>query len=66
MEKDCSNRPSSNGFKLEEQGFRLDISKKFFTQMIMRCWNVLPREAVDALSLEGFKDRLDEFLSNPI
>ena len=32
----------------------------------MRCWNRLPREAVDALSLEVFKARLDRALSNLI
>ena len=30
----------------------------------MRCWNRLPREVVDALSLEVFKARLDAALGN--
>ena len=32
--------------------------------MVMRCLNRLPREVVDALSMEVFKARLDGALSN--
>ena len=53
-----------NGFKLEEGRIRLDIRKKFFTVMVVRHWNRLPSEAVDAPSLEAFKDRLDGAFSN--
>ena len=38
--------------------------RKFFTQRVLRHWNRLPREAVDAPSLEVFEARLDEALGN--
>ena len=44
----------------------MDIGKKFFTVRVVRHWNRLSRDVVDALSLGTLKDRLDGALSNPI
>ena len=49
---------------VKEGRFRLDIRGKFFTKRVVRCWNRLSREVVDAPSLEVFKARLDGALGN--
>ena len=49
---------------MKEGRFRLDVRGKFFTMRVVRYCNRLPREVVDAPSLEVFKARLDGALGN--
>ncbi|KFQ44602.1 hypothetical protein N333_12071, partial [Nestor notabilis] len=54
------------GFKLKQGKFRLDIRKKFFIMSVVRHWNRLPRETVNAPSLAVSKARLDRALGNMV
>ena len=54
------------GFKLKERRYIFDVRRKFFTRRVVRHWCRLPREAVDAPSLEVFKTWLDETLGSLI
>jgi len=58
-----SHKRHGNGSKLCQVGFRLDIRKQFFTERVVKHWNRVPREMVDAPSLAVFKRHLDNALN---
>ncbi|KAK4810867.1 hypothetical protein QYF61_008839 [Mycteria americana] len=53
-----------NGSKLSQGRFRFDFRKHVFTKRVVKHWNRLPREVVDAPCLSVFKRHLDNALNN--
>ncbi|KFW74006.1 hypothetical protein N336_02388, partial [Phalacrocorax carbo] len=51
-----------NGSEVHQGRFRLDIGMCSFTKRVVKHWNRLPREVVDAPSLSVFKRHLDNAL----
>ena len=64
MTRAWSDRTRGDSFKLKEGRFRLSIRKNLLAMRVVKPWHRLPREMVDAPSLETFKSRLDGALSN--
>ncbi|KFQ11682.1 hypothetical protein N330_01434, partial [Leptosomus discolor] len=51
------------GSKLCQGRLRMDIRKCFFSERVVKHWNRLPRQAVDAPSLSVFRRHLDDALN---
>ena len=60
------NRTKGKALRLHQGRFRLDITKNVFTERVLMHWNRLPREVVEAPSLEVFRRHVDAELRDMV
>lgn len=61
----CCDSTRDNGLELKEGRFRLDIWKKYFALRVVKHWKSLPREMVDAPSLETIQGEVVQGSKQP-
>ena len=61
--KDDSVNLRGHGLKIQKQHVHLNIRKNSFTHRVVKHWNMLPRSAVEAPTVNIFKSKVDAFLS---
>ncbi len=57
-------RTRGHKWRLDKGAFRTEDRRHFFTQRIVRVWNQLPSNVVEADTLGSFKKLLDEILGS--
>ena len=59
LELHTNQRTRNNGRPLKEKRCHTDIGRRFFSNRVVRHWNKLPAEVVNAKTISTFKNRID-------
>ena len=59
FELHANQRTRNNGRPIKEKRCNTDIGRSFFSNRVVRHWNLLPAEVVDAKTINCFKSRVD-------
>ena len=59
--RNCSSTTRGNSLKLLVQRCRLDVRKYSFCNRVVNFWNSLPDNVVNCVSVNSFKNNLDQF-----
>ena len=59
-------RMKGNGPQVAPEEVQVECQEKFILQRVVRCWNGLPRDVVESLSLEMFKKCVNTVLKDMV
>ena len=64
FEVDNNSITRGHNFKLKKPPFKTTIRQHFFNNRVVNNWNSLPSDAVNATSINSFKNKLDKCWGN--
>ena len=64
FELNHTTRPGRHNKSIVRHNSRLDARHKFFSQRVIKPWNTLPNDSVNALTVNNFKTKYQNYCHN--